>query len=291
MTIVACNSNSNTTKTTVQTKTNAIDTIDLWVDSSTFSIANEQRKSFENVYSFPRLRISAYNEDAIIKGLMNDANSFAILHRKLSDKEVEYLRKKESYTPKQYEFAYDAYVFLSADPNRKSISISELESYFKIGNASFSLSIENSNAQTKSYVKNQFNLDNKQLSKLYAAKSLFDLIQKTKQSPNVIAIIPFSYISDVESDSIANLINGLKVLPVSYTDRNGVIRSAAPSQETITTKEYPLISPLVLLNCNIKEKSGTNFVNFIFKQKAQRLILKCGLVPAIFPGREILINN
>ncbi len=291
MAIAACNSNSNTSKTNSQTNTNSIDTIDLWVDSSVYTIANEERKSFENVYNFPRLKISSYNEDNIVKGLLENAVSFAILHRKLTEKEIEYLRKKESFTPKQYEFAYDAYVFLSSDPNRKSLSLSDVQSYFNSDKQVFSLSIENSNAQAKTYLKSQFNLNNQQLSKLFAAKSLFDLIQKTKQSPNVIAIIPFSYISDVESDSIANLIKGLKVLPVSYTDRNGVIRSAAPSQETITTKEYPLISPLVLLNCNINEKSGTNFVNFIFKQKAQRLILKCGLVPAIFPGREILINN
>lgn len=289
--IGACNSNSNTSKTTSQNTNTSIDTIDLWVDSSIYTIANEERKSFENVYNFPRLNITSYNEDNIVKGLMDNSVSFAILHRKLNEKEIEYLRKKESFTPKQYEFAYDAYVFLSSDPNRKSISYTELQSYFNSDKQQFSLSIENHNAQAKSFIKTQFNLSNQQLSKLYAAKSLFDLIQKTKQSSNVIAVIPFSYISDVESDSIANLIKGLKVLSVTYADRNGVIRAISPSQETITTKEYPLISPLVLLNCNIKEKSGTNFVNFIFKQKAQRLILKCGLVPAIFPGREILINN
>jgi ABC-type phosphate transport system substrate-binding protein len=94
----------------------------------------------------------------------------------------------------------------------------------------------------------------------------------------------------VESDSTAAFLKDLKVLPVTAADSTGTIYTTLPTQSSISTKEYPMISPIVLVNCGMEKKSGTNFVNFLFKTKAQRLILKCGLSPAIFPGREVIIK-
>lgn len=268
------------------------DTIICWTDSSVKVIVQEEIKAFENIYKFPRFKTSYLNEDEIIKGLLDNKVSLAVLHRMLSENEVNVLRKRENFTPKQYVFAYDAYAFIASDASTATgIKAADLEKYLK-GSASFpySLGIENSNAQAKTFFKNYFNLNPTQLSKLFATASVQELMNYIRSNPEAIAVIPFSYISDVESDSTAIFLKDLKVLPVTAADSTGTVYTTLPTQSSISTKEYPMISPVVLVNCGMEKKSGTNFVNFLFKTKAQRLILKCGLSPAIFPGREVIIK-
>lgn len=268
------------------------DTIICWADSSVKVIVQEEIKAFENIYKFPRFKTSYLKEDDIIKALLDNKVSVAVLHRMLSENEVNVLRKRENFTPKQYVFAYDAYAFIASDASTfSSVKATELASFFK-GNLrnTFSLGIENSNAQAKTFLKNYFNLNPTQLSKLFATASVQELMEYVRSNPKAIAIIPFSYISDVESDSTASFLKDLKVLPVTAADSTGTIYTTLPTQSSISTKEYPMISPIVLVNCGMEKKSGTNFVNFLFKTKAQRLILKCGLSPAIFPGREVIIK-
>lgn len=268
------------------------DTITCWADSSVKVIVQEEIKAFENIYKFPRFKTSYLKEDDIIKALLDNKVSVAVLHRMLSENEVNVLRKRENFTPKQYVFAYDAYAFIASDASSFSgIKATELASFFNGKSANtFSLGIENSNAQAKTFLKNYFNLNPTQLSQLFATSSINELMDYVRSNPKAIAVIPFSYISDVESDSTASFLRDLKVLPVTAADSTGTIYTTLPTQSSISTKEYPMISPIVLVNCGMEKKSGTNFVNFLFKTKAQRLILKCGLSPAIFPGREVIIK-
>jgi phosphate transport system substrate-binding protein len=126
---------------------------------------------------------------------------------------------------------------------------------------------------------------------LYTQNSPKELFAYLKAYPNSIGVIPFSYISDVESESIAEMLIGLKVLSVNYSDSSKKRITVLPSQSSIATNEYPLITPIVFINSNMPFKSGINFVNYLYKPRAQRLVLKLGLCPAIFPGREIKINT
>ena len=87
------------------------------------------------------------------------------------------------------------------------------------------------------------------------------------------------------------MLEGLKVFSIICLDSNKKSISVIPSQSSIASKEYPLINPIVFVNSNMPFKSGINFVNYLYKPRAQRLTLKLGLCPAIFPGREIKINT
>ncbi len=269
------------------------DTLQIWADTSLNVLVNEQKKAFENMYTTPSLSVTYMNENDIIKGLIDNKISSAVLHRKLLENESRFLQEKEDYLPKQYIFAYDAYVCITSIHNQdQNIALLDLKNYFlKHEAADFKLALENPRCQTIQFLKTQFSLDNKQVSFAYSNNNLNELLAYLKTNPAAIGMIPFAYISDIESASTVKLLENLKVLPILYKDSAQKTRIVNPSQESITTKEYPLISPLVFVNCNMEKKSGTNFVNYLFKPKAQRLILRCGLCPAIFPGREVNINT
>ncbi len=290
--LLACSACSPNPADASKTTEAEIDTIAIWADSSARVIVQEEIKAFENIYKFPRFNPTFLNEDAIIKGLLDNTISLAVLHRMLTEQEIKVLTSRENFKPKQYVFAYDAYAFITSDLSfYETLEANDLERFLKgQSDNTYTLGIENSNAQAKTFLKNHFNLNAAQLSKLFAAKSVEELMAYLRTNPKAIAMIPFSYISDVESDSTATFLKDLKVLPVTAPDSTGKITTTLPTQSSISTKEYPMISPIVLVNCNMEKKSGTNFVNFLFKSKAQRLILKCGLSPAVFPGREVIIK-
>ncbi len=269
------------------------DTLHIWVDTSLALFMKEHKKAFENTYNEPSIQLQFYDEALIVDGLLKNKVSCAVLHRNLNEKEAGHLKVKEDFPPKQYTFAKDAYAcIVSSSSAVDKLALSDLEAYFSgKGALSGRIAVENSHAQAVQFIKNRFSLSNEQVSRLYAKNNVQELLEYLRTDPSTIGIIPFSYISDPESESTAAMMKGLRVLPVVYTDSIGKTQAIKPSQQSIATRQYPLISPVVFVNCNMEKKSGTNFVNYLFKPRGQRLVLKFGLCPAIFPGREVNIHT
>jgi phosphate transport system substrate-binding protein len=282
-----------TNSNTPSAKQSKADTIIVWADTSLAVFANEHKKAFENAGKPPVISLVYKNEAEIISALLNNKIHAAFLQRLLSPAEAAAIEKLADFNPKQYAIAYDAFVFVCSNKNSfEGIDLAELESVLK-GQKSSTLNfvVENKNALSVQFLKLKFNLSNQQLSNLYSKNNTGELFQFLKSNPNSIGLIPFSYISDVESEPIAEMLEGLKVLSVICLDSNKKSLLVIPSQSSIASKEYPLINPIVFVNSNMPFKSGINFVNYLYKPRAQRLTLKLGLCPAIFPGREIKINT
>lgn len=268
------------------------DTLVMWADTSLRVIVNEQKKAFENIYNTPLLDIRYAQEAEIADKLMRNEISFAILQRHLTNNETAYLKEKEDFLPKQYRLASDAFVLITARGHKgDSISADAIGAYFRSGQtAGFQVVFENNHCQAIPYFKNYFNLTGAQMASAFAKSDLNDLLAYLRKEPGAVGVIPFSYISDLESETTMELLKDLKILAVEHVNGKRKI-VVSPSQETIATGEYPFTMPIVLLNCNIETKSGINFVNYIMKPRAQRLFLKCGMVPAIFPAREVHVNT
>ena len=267
------------------------DTLTVWADTSLMVFSNEHKKAFENAGKPPVINLLYKNESEIVSALISGKIQAAFLQRLLSPAEASAIQKLAEFYPKQYTTSYDAFVFVSSTKNAfDSLSIENIESMLK-GKSNLNLVVENKRALSVQYMKSRFNLNNDQLSHLFTQNSTAELFQYLRSNPNSIGIIPFSYISDVESESIAEMLNGLKVLSINYLDSSLKRLTVLPSQSSIASREYPFVNPIVFINSNMPFKSGINFVNYLFKPKAQRLTLKLGLCPAIFPGREIKINT
>lgn len=285
--VTACNNNAKQAKIAVK------DTLEIWVDTSLAVLINEQRKAYENDHFNPIIQLRYKQETDIIKQLMSNQLNCAVLQRKLTENESNFFKQKEDFVPKQYVIAHDAMVFIANNKNKKEVLTEvEVENYFSTSSvADFQLVFESNACQAIPYFKSYYGLNETQLKKAYSKNELNDLLDFLKKDINSIGIIPFSYISDIEAQSTIEMLKGLKVLSIKYIDSSKKELTINPSQESITTKDYPYTMPIVLVNCNMEKKSGTTFVNYIFKPKAQRLFLKCGMVPAVFPGREVKINK
>jgi len=287
-TFVGCNNNSQK-----HTANPLKDTLQIYVDTSLAILINEQRKAYENDHINPIIQLKYLQEASILKALINNDVSCAVLQRKLTENEKQFFQKKEDFLPKEYVIAHDAFVFIANTHHTRDVLYAkEVKDYFINGHIKdYQFVFENNNCQAIPYFRSYYALNDKQLSNAFSKNGLNDLLRFLKSDKYSIGIIPFSYIADIEAQSTIDMLKGLKVLSVKYSDSSNRELTINPSQESITTKEYPYIMPVVLLNCNMEKKSGTTFVNYIFKPKAQRLFLKCGMVPAIFPTREVIVNT
>jgi phosphate transport system substrate-binding protein len=282
-----------TNSNTPRTKQSKADTLLVWADTSLGVFANEHKKAFENAGKPPVISLVYKNEAEIISALLNNKIHAAFLQRLLSPAEAAAIEKLIEFYPKQYTIAYDAFVLVCSNKNSfEGIALADIKSVLKgQKNSTLNFVVENKKALSVQFLKSKFSLSNQQLANLYSKNSTEELFQFLKSNPNSIGVIPFSYICDVESEPIAEMLGGLKVLSISYLDSNNKSMSVIPSQSSIASKDYPLINPIVFINSNMPFKSGINFVNYLYKPRAQRLVLKLGLCPAIFPGREIKINT
>ncbi len=281
-----CSNNTQTTNT-IYTK----DTLLIAVDSSLKVAINEHKKAFENSHTNLILELANMQETDIVAQLTANKINCAVIQRHLTQNEIDYITQKEGLPPKEYIVAYNALALLTnAENTVENISIREITQYFNQNTTNFNLVFESSKCQAIQYIKNYFNLSNLQLSKSYTKNNFNHLIAYIKQDKQAIAIVPYSYIADIENPKTKELLNGIKILNVNYQDSTDKLLSISPSQESITTKEYPFIMPVILVEANLDLKSGTTFVNYIVRDNAQRLFLKLGLTPATFPGREIIIK-
>ncbi len=125
---------------------------------------------------------------------------------------------------------------------------------------------------------NMFSLDDKDTLASYIAANL-----------NTIGFISFAEISDMDDPTAQAILEGVKVLSVSKTNAEGIKQVYELSQSTIATNSYPLQRSVTVVKGNISQLLGTGFVNFVYRSKASRIILKAGLIPAKMPEREIKV--
>lgn len=281
-----CSNNSKTTQTNTTT-----DTLFIAVDSSLKVAINEHKKAFENSYTNLFVSLVNMQETDIVNQITANKINCAVIQRHLTQNEINFITQKEKLPPKEHILAYNALALLTNAENAKeSISVREINQYFNQNTANFNLVFESSKCQAIQFIKYYFNLSNTQLAKAYTKNNFNDLMAYIRQDKNAIAIVPYSYIADIENPKTKEMLNDIKILNVNYQDSTDKLQSISPSQESITTKEYPFILPIILVEANLDFKSGTTFVNYIVRDKAQRLFLKLGLTPATFPGREIIIK-
>ncbi len=278
--LVACNSDANH-----QASTKSNDTLHVWVDSSLRALVNEEVKSFEGINKPPVLQLHLANEADLVQGMLNNTIDAAVTQRELSASELMLIQKQEDFNAKQHIFAKQAFVLIASEQFKTNyIDLASVLSSMT-QNQPHSIVVEASKASAVKFLMDHFHLS-QQPQYLFAENGLNNMMSYLRLHQNVIGVLPYSYLSDVYAQKDMPFLKGLKILSIANSDSTAIL----PSQSSIASGEYPLVNSIVLINANMKQKSGINFVNYLFKPSAQRLILKFGLVPVIFPGRELLIK-
>ena len=241
------------------------DTMHIWTDSSLRALVNEEIKSFQGLEKPPHIQLHLANEADIVQSVLKDQIDVAVLQRALNQSEVKYIQSKEDFKVKHHAFAKQAFVVLASN-NFTRASMQNNQPYHVL--------LEDAKSASVQFVLNYFQWQ-KMPQYVFAEKGFNAMRQYLTQHNDAVGLIPYSYISDVYTSDSQTVFKGLKVLSIATSDSTAI----AASQSSIATGDYPLVNSVVFINANMKQKSGINFVNYLFKPSAQRLILKFGLVP------------
>lgn len=263
----------------------------IYADASYTSLVGELIKSYENVYPEAKIKATYASDREILDAFLQNKTQMIITGRELNATELAALEKTHKFEPEQFKIAAEAIAVITSQNNPDSVF--DMNEFIKSRKPGYTGKYQNTNfvfnkangSMINQLIENEgasllnmFSLDNKDTLASYIAANL-----------NTIGFISFAEISDMDDPTAQAILEGVKVLSVSKTNAEGIKQVYELSQSTIATNSYPLQRSVTVVKGNISQLLGTGFVNFVYRSKASRIILKAGLIPAKMPEREIKV--
>ncbi|MES2278287.1 MAG: substrate-binding domain-containing protein [Bacteroidota bacterium] len=262
---------------------------DFLIDESCAPIVDEEAYIFKALYPLAKPRLLYKTENDVLRLLLNDSITFAIMTRNLTPAEAK-LMKEHTLPAEVNKFAVDAVTLIVNEGSKDTlITVSEIKNML-VGKSKTDKDIvfDNPNSSLVRYLKELAGSAELKAKNVYALKSNKEVIRYVSSHPNAIGITGFAWLNDPDED-YADAVKKVKIVGVKDDSRKDDIGFTKPSQETLALKQYPLTRDLYIINCSGTQGLGTGFASFILSDRGQRIILKSGLLPDSIPGREINI--
>lgn len=263
----------------------------IYADESYKTLLDELIQSYENVYPESDIIPTYGADDFVLNAMLKDATRMMLTGRTLSQQELDALEKVNGIAIKQFEIGREAIAVITSVNNPDSIFdydefvASRQPGYSgKYNNVGFVFNKKNSGMITDLLPGTQNNLNN-----LFSLDNTDTLVAYIAANPQTFGFISFAEISDVDAPNAKKLLTANKVLTVAKADSTGSSIVTELSQSTIMTKKYPLLRSVNVVKGNTPQLLGTGFVNFLYRSKASRIMLKEGLIPANMTERKIEI--
>lgn len=110
------------------------------------------------------------------------------------------------------------------------------------------------------------------------------VMEEVKRNPATLGIVSFSFFKSTGATATSTL-RSLQIAEQPDSGRGPV----SPSQQTISSKEYPLSYPLYLYVKEEKAGPGSGFASFLTSQPGQKIIQNAGILPVNIPSRPVQI--
>ncbi|MFN8277534.1 MAG: substrate-binding domain-containing protein [Chitinophagales bacterium] len=262
----------------------------IWCDEALEYVMNQQVTLFEHFHEEAHLHLVYKPEAEIVQGLLNDSIRTAIIGRSLSDAERRVLMNRTALQPKEIMVARDAAALVvskshSAKPWPLDSLIGALSGAYptqlvfddnKSGFVRQLLALAGTNTAGKN---------------MFALQSTDSVVRYVSQNTTAIGIIGFGTIADEDYPYAREILKLVNVLPVAVRDTVGRSVIVSATQGDLASGKYPLQRPVNYVLCNQPERVADGFVNFLAREKAAKVFLKSGLVPAVIPERVISVAS
>lgn len=262
------------------------------VDETLLPIIEEQVDVFQNSYKDSKIELVSAPEVKGINLLLQDRAKTAIMTRKLTASEEEYFKKK-SISPKVFQIATDAVVFISNTGRADtSITVENVVKILKGENIgqNYSLILDNVNSSTLRQLKDIGKIEKISGKGLKAMENGEEVLSYVAEHTDGIGIISYDqWLNAKRSFQNKDKIRTLSVQ--NSLTKEGDNKFYLPNQSTLAEGLYVLSRPVYILNYQPDMGLGVGFSAFLTGDRGQRIMLKADLVPATMPGREIIIRD
>ena len=287
---ISCNDKATSDNQPAQTM--LAGTLTIQADNTVQPIVEDVLAVFQSVYAGAKITQVNRNEGDIVKALLNDSASVAVLTRTLTEGEEAHFAKV-GIKPRTTLFATDGLAFVASRTAKDTVlSIDDIYRIMKGEEPSSpkQLVFDSANSSTVSYLMAKTGVDKIPLKNVYALKNTEEVLTFVSKNPNSIGFIGVNWLVQTP-ENMRQLVENIRVLGVNNVKgKAGATQYYKPSQSNIAAGLYPFSRTVYVLNYQGKRALGTGFANYISAPEGQRIILKSGLVPVTMPSREIEVK-
>jgi phosphate transport system substrate-binding protein len=276
--------------------------IKIGIDESFSLLGDAELYTFQSIYTNAHITPIYKPELDILDEFLNDSVRLIITTRKLTEKELSYLKGKLSF-PVTSSIAYDAVGFIvNPKNNDTSIRYDIINDIFrgkvnkwnqidqKNNAGKIKVVFDNLKSANVRYIKETFKIDSFPKN-CYVANKNEEVINYVEKHINALGVISVNWISDSSDSVTRDFLKRVKV--VGVTPKYDPISEDfyKPYQAYIADKSYPFIREVYVINRESFTGLGSGFIAFISADQGQRIVLKMGMVPATMPVRLVKVKN
>ncbi|MDW8273419.1 MAG: substrate-binding domain-containing protein [Chitinophagales bacterium] len=261
--------------------------LQLYCDEQLRPILEQQIEVFEHYYPQADIQPVYMPERDIITFLLSGKARTSIIMRKLSDAEKKQIETVDSFLCKEHIVAKSALALVSAKSSRAVIPYDSFITLFN--NPEVTIVLEGKKNDRLAAISKALNIN--QFGKnIFAMENIDSVLYYVNRKPKTIGIIDYSHIADEFSSTAQNILKQIEMIKIS---RNcfDTLQIVYANPNDIFTGCYPLVLPINYVNTDYRNKLSLGFVNFLVKNKASKVFLRGGYIPAVMPQREILIDT
>ncbi|MFN8310292.1 MAG: substrate-binding domain-containing protein [Chitinophagales bacterium] len=264
--------------------------VTIWCDVAFQYAMDQQVTLYQHFNEQAHVKMIYLQESEILKRMMLGEVRTAILGRKLTDSEVKFLTQKDSLAPKQIIVARDATALVvSKKFSQKYITVSQLQNV-ELQKNGWHLVFENQQSGAVQQVLRSIGTA-RPGSEMFALKSANEVIDYVEKDDKAIGLIGFGVIADEDHPYTVEVLRRINILGIEVSDSTGKITDTAASQGDMAAGIYPLQRPVNYVLCNSPARVADGFVNYLARQRAAKVFLKAGIVPAVMPERMVTIST
>jgi phosphate transport system substrate-binding protein len=277
--------------------------IKVGVDDSYRLLVEAETYAFEAMYKYTTIDTIFRTEADVINDFMNDSVPLIIVNRKLSEKQVAYLKERQ-YIPKTTKIAIDAVALIVNNENPdtslffqtvKEIFQGKITTWNQVDKKSklkeLKVVFDNFKSGNPRYFKEKFEIDSFP-STCFAAKNNQDVIDYVEKNKNAIGVISVNWISDPADTVSHNFLKRFKVVGIALEgDNDPGTKFYRPFQGYIAEGSYPFTREVYCINRQPYTGLAHGFSSFIAGEKGQFIVLHSGLVPAAMPVRLVELKH
>lgn len=262
--------------------------ITILVDETVKPLIEDQIAVFESTYN-AKITLVAKSEKELLQSFMKDTSGVVILSRPLDSTEIKFFERSKI-NPRVTKFATDAIALISNKKDLDSlIALNDVVSFLK-GNSQSrikGLVFDNPNSSTVRYLTNLSGVQQVPQKEVYSFKSNEEVVKFVAENDGMIGVVGLNWLLQPSSE-IKGFLTNINVLNVEGLNKKSYF---APTQNNLAEGTYPLARDLFIVNCQGTTGLGMGFASFLAGEIGQRIVLKSGMLPAVMPGRKILIKN
>ncbi len=262
--------------------------ITILVDETVKPLIEDQIAVFESTYK-AKITLVAKSEKELLQSFMKDTSGVVILSRPLDSTEIKFFERSKI-KPRVTKFATDAIALISNKKDLDSlIALKDVVSFLK-GNSQSrikGLVFDNPNSSTVRYLTKLSGVQQVPQKEVYSFKSNEEVVKFVAENDGMIGVVGLNWLLQPSSE-IKGFLTNINVLNVEGLNKKSYF---APTQNNLAEGTYPLARDLFIVNCQGTTGLGMGFASFLAGEIGQRIVLKSGMLPAVMPGRKILIKN